>query len=444
MKLRRPFQKLFMNSFTSEKKCVCYIWMFCLMITGIFSFSVQVWNNSANYTRNQQQVADDLVNCTKSNSCKQKIQNVMETACKPASKIAFAKVHKTGSSTLQNILLRNGLENDLNFALPESSWMFNSKKPFDIIEVSSLPWAHLGFDLFIFHSIWNYDEVKKILPSAIYITILRNPVDCYESNYVYMNLKNIFKMDINEFAKRKASRNVSRNLKLPIGKNQQLFDLGVPRDSLENNALVKEKIKEFDKQFDLVLIAEHFDEGLVLLADKLCWDLRDVRYLRQNARKLEFVSDISSESRSMLSNWLWADSLLYQHFLSKFNTEVSRFGKEKLEVEVERLRSMNKVLEQECVLEVADNTKLGSEYRMAAPTVEGYVIDETKPWCPKFGFSEPYFYELVKQKMYKRTDNSLNPITKKMGFASLSSQVKQNQQEKQQISTKTKMKKIRL
>ena len=40
-----------------------------------------------------------------------------------------------------------------------------------------------------------------------------------------------------------------------------------------------------------------------------------------------------------------------------------RFGKEKLEVKVERLRSMNKVLEQECVLEVADNTKLGSEYR---------------------------------------------------------------------------------
>ena len=34
-----------------------------------------------------------------------------------------------------------------------------------------------------------------------------------------------------------------------------------------------------------------------------------------------------------------------------------------MEVKVERLRSMNKVLEQECVLEVADNTKLGSEYR---------------------------------------------------------------------------------
>ena len=50
--------------------------------------------------------------------------------------------------------------------------------------------------------------------------------------------------------------------------------------------------------------------------------------------------------------------------------------------------------------------------RMAAPTVEGYVIDETKPWCPKFGFSEPYFYELVKQKMYKRLVEIFRKIIK--------------------------------
>ena len=29
---------------------------------------------------------------------------------------------------------------------------------------------------------------------------LRDPVDCWESNYVYMGLQNAFKMDINEFA----------------------------------------------------------------------------------------------------------------------------------------------------------------------------------------------------------------------------------------------------
>ena len=42
-------------------------------------------------------------------------------------------------------------------------------------------------------SVWNYDEVHKILPDAVFITLLRNPVRCYESNYVYMGLQNIFK-----------------------------------------------------------------------------------------------------------------------------------------------------------------------------------------------------------------------------------------------------------
>ena len=50
------------------------------------------------------------------------------------------------------------------------------------------------------YSVWNYNEVRKLLPSATFVTLLRDPVDCWESNYVYMGLQNAFKMDINEFA----------------------------------------------------------------------------------------------------------------------------------------------------------------------------------------------------------------------------------------------------
>ena len=41
-------------------------------------------------------------------------------------------------------------------------------------------------------SVWNYEEVHKILPDAVFITLLRDPVQCFESNYVYMGLQNIF------------------------------------------------------------------------------------------------------------------------------------------------------------------------------------------------------------------------------------------------------------
>ena len=41
---------------------------------------------------------------------------------------------------------------------------------------------------------------------------------------------------------------------------------------------VKEKISELDKELDFVLITEHFQSSLVLLAQKFCLDIRPVSY----------------------------------------------------------------------------------------------------------------------------------------------------------------------
>jgi hypothetical protein len=42
------------------------------------------------------------------------------------------------------------------------------------------------FNLFVFHSIWNYKEVRKVMSkSAFTVTILRDPVNTFESGYSY-------------------------------------------------------------------------------------------------------------------------------------------------------------------------------------------------------------------------------------------------------------------
>ena len=42
------------------------------------------------------------------------------------------------------------------------------------------------FDMFVFHSQWRYQEVQKVMPtSAVTITVLRDPVDTFESGYSY-------------------------------------------------------------------------------------------------------------------------------------------------------------------------------------------------------------------------------------------------------------------
>ena len=40
--------------------------------------------------------------------------------CAKRTKIAFLKTHKCASSSVQNILMRFGLENELNFVLPSA------------------------------------------------------------------------------------------------------------------------------------------------------------------------------------------------------------------------------------------------------------------------------------------------------------------------------------
>ena len=119
--------------------------------------------------------------------------------------------------------------------------------------------------------------MHKILPDAVFITLLRDPVQCFESNYVYMGLQNAYRMDINQFAESHAAQNDTRKPGAIIGKNQQLWDLGTSSLEMEDPVMVEENIARYDSDFDLVMITEYFDESLVLLAELLCWDLSDLR-----------------------------------------------------------------------------------------------------------------------------------------------------------------------
>ena len=89
------------------------------------------------------------------------------------------------------------------------------------------------------------------------------------------------------------------------------------------------------------------------------------------------MSNITREARTTLTEWLAADYQLYNHFKAKFHAAVDSYGKVwwlqsqdnlmsmkvQLDEDVGKLRELNKRLEEECVLEVADNTKLKGEFK---------------------------------------------------------------------------------
>lgn len=85
--------------------------------------------------------------------------------CQPIEKLAFAKTHKTGGSTLQNIFMRYGYFHYLTFALPTKSWMFSFNEPFNAKMVTNYTWnPEHQFDMMVFHSLWNGTEVDKVIP----------------------------------------------------------------------------------------------------------------------------------------------------------------------------------------------------------------------------------------------------------------------------------------
>lgn len=60
--------------------------------------------------------------------------------CQPVKKIIFAKTHKTGSTTVQNILYRFGEENQLLFVLPKSGvHYFKLRSTFSQIQADLYP-----------------------------------------------------------------------------------------------------------------------------------------------------------------------------------------------------------------------------------------------------------------------------------------------------------------
>ena len=161
--------------------------------------------------------------------------------CKPIQSLAFAKTHKSGSTTLQNIILRYGFKNDLTLALPTKGWMCDQKIPFNattmIKHYKDNP-SHL-LNLFVSHSFWNLKEVQKIVGvNATVITILRNPLEVFESGYVYFGFEKHFNLDINQFATQVLPVNQKRPRSRVFWKNQLLYNLGMDPTKMETKRMI--------------------------------------------------------------------------------------------------------------------------------------------------------------------------------------------------------------
>ena len=202
----------------------------------------------------------------------------------------------------------------------------------------------MEYSLLCLHVRFNKPEMEALMgPETVYISMLRDPVDVFESQYGFFGLQGFYGMSIgihdyylkfglktlfsiDEFA---AAPKTGKLLTRASGqgRNQMLFDLGLDPEDMDDDLLVRRKIEEIDNSFHLIMIAEHFSESLVLLKSDLCWEVADVTNFKLNGRKDQVKSNLSNKTRNLLREFLRADYMLYNHFYQKLQSKMKSLNR---------------------------------------------------------------------------------------------------------------------
>ncbi|XP_006814245.1 galactosylceramide sulfotransferase-like [Saccoglossus kowalevskii] len=205
--------------------------------------------------------------------------------CQAKNKLVYIKTHKTGSTTLASILERFGYTGNLTMAVPEirhgfpRTNLFNRSMVWKIDNISS-------FDMLTNHARYNRPELDALIPNATYITILRHPLAQFESMFGFFNWgRHIHTKDpIATFVN--DPKYINATIYGRATHNSQLFDLGLSLKQTLDEDTVNKKIQSLNKEMDLVLITEYFDESLLILRDLLCWSVDDILYISNGVRSL--------------------------------------------------------------------------------------------------------------------------------------------------------------
>ncbi|XP_062993756.1 galactose-3-O-sulfotransferase 4 [Elgaria multicarinata webbii] len=272
--------------------------------------------------------------------------------CQPRQHLVFLKTHKTGSSTLINILHRFGEARGLRFALP-ARYQFSYPNLFQARRVKG--WHPRGrpFDILCHHMRFNLLEVQKVVPpDSFYFSIVRDPVSLAESAFSY------YRAVVPAFRQAGSLPGFLASPQLfyrpgergnHYARNLLWFDFGLSPPAGPGVGPVKDALAGLEHTFHLVLLTEYMDESLVLLRDALCWSLEDIVAFPHNLRNPQAVHTLEPADTARLRAWNSLDWHLYTHFNHTFWARVEHFGRARMAQEVALLRKRRMELMQHCL-----------------------------------------------------------------------------------------------
>ncbi|WAR13222.1 G3ST3-like protein [Mya arenaria] len=267
--------------------------------------------------------------------------------------VAFIKIHKTGSSTAQNIFLRFGVSRNLTFVLAHDDLSLSETRYPNVISYSNSlsernivsPPDGRGYDIMCCHVVYNKENFTRIMPADTkYIALIRHPITRLESAMRYFNM--FPNVNLSDFA---ASPLTYDKGKHSMANNRMAFELGFPLSLFPNSYT---QVNELDRKieasaymdelmsdYSLIMINERMDESVVMLKRVLGWQLKDIIYQKQLVAKHE-TRRFSETDANDLRNYLYLDFALYERAVQEFTKQVANAGDDFVR-EVEYFKMVN-------------------------------------------------------------------------------------------------------
>ena len=305
----------------------------------------------------------------------------ISTVCRSNKKVCdlyFIKVHKTGGTTLQNILYRFGFANNLRFAIFDCGNGMTYPNP---ASRRYLIGPENVYNVMAEHAQWDNSSFRSYMPRDVRtISLLRHPLDFLQSTISFHELQN--KMFIS------TARDVTKtflrhpedfdNLTRFTGssfecgpvarpsytRNAMAHHFGLSNQSESRRDVIDRFIHDLDSQLTFVMILEKFDESLVLLKRLFKWTLRDVLYIPLWSLKFHYKRDVKPAKRSqedrndlieLHKQWSPVDYQLYEHYNNSLHSILQNMSKNYWQ-EVATFKKHLQTLKQFCV-SICDHVK---------------------------------------------------------------------------------------
>ncbi|XP_068221084.1 galactosylceramide sulfotransferase-like [Palaemon carinicauda] len=310
------------------------------------------------------------------------VKSAVSGHCQARKSVYFLKTHKCASTTVQRIFMRYGWDHGLSFVLPVARNYLGTPFPFDSRYVASFVASRDNrYDMFVLHSRLNPVEVKKVMKEgAPWVTILREPASLFESLWNYFDMHQFYHVNLTFFSRAFNLNGVYRR-ESGIGLNQMTFDLGYQMPIQMSPEELLHSYQEKDDLFDLVMIAERFDESLILLKDLMCWSTEDIAYVKLNFRSKDTSPSMPLRTKLRLRKLNYPDAILYDYFRGVFNQKVKDFGREKMRLEVQELREANARLFSECLSNELEEWDVETNSRWENRNISGWKIKNYSTKC---------------------------------------------------------------